>query len=106
MEYINYLYYKMQIFTKPFDRTIAIHTDSNENLYQLTVKISRKLNYDDNFIADNCYLIYQGKYVSDLNLTLKNLNIKNDDNIHINYTGHKSMKYNDIGNDNFLTIYI
>ena len=47
MEYINYLYYKMQIFTKPFDRTIAIHTDSNENLYQLTVKISRKLNYDD-----------------------------------------------------------
>jgi len=105
MKYINYLYYKMQIFTKPFDRTMAIHIDNNETLYELTIKISKKLGYDDNFIADNCYLVYYGKYISNLNLTLKDLNIKNDDNIHINYTGHKSMIYNDV-NDNSLTIYI
>jgi hypothetical protein len=96
----------MQIYTKPFDKTILINTDSNETLYELTIKISRKLNYYDNFIVNNCYLIYQGKYVSDLNLTIKDLNIKNDDIIHINYTGHKSMRYNDIIDDNLSTIYI
>jgi|688.fasta_scaffold278898_2 hypothetical protein len=96
----------MQIFTKPFDKTLAIQIDNNETLFEVTVKISIKLGYYSDFIADNCYLVYHGKYITNLNLTLKDLDIKNDHNIHINYTGYKSMKYDNINDDNLLTIYI